>query len=85
MFIIEDWPLENPNYHSSSDIIGTLNLEFHYLVTRSLVAAIAYIASKCKGDFDGDKDVDGLDLAEYVVDANGVNLKMFTDTVGRTS
>ena len=44
MFIIEDYPLENPNYHNSSDTIGTLNLDFHYRVTRSLVAAIAYMA-----------------------------------------
>jgi hypothetical protein len=44
MFIIEDYPYRNPNAHSSSDTIATLNLEFHYKVTRSLVAAIAYMA-----------------------------------------
>jgi len=44
MFIIEDYPLENPYYHKASDTVATLNLEFHYEVTRSLVAAIAYMA-----------------------------------------
>jgi hypothetical protein len=44
MFIIEDYPQRNPNMHLSSDTIETLNLEFHYKVTRSLVAAIAYMA-----------------------------------------
>ena len=37
MFIIEDYPLVNPNSHNSKDTIATLNLEFHYQVTRSLV------------------------------------------------
>jgi len=44
MFIIENYPAGNPNQHRSSDTLGTLNLEFHYKVTRSLVAAIAYMA-----------------------------------------
>ena len=51
MFIIEDYPLNNPYYHSANDTLDTLNLAFHYEVTRALVAAIAYIA-----DFDTDSD-----------------------------
>lgn len=73
MFIIEDYPLENPHQHSASDTLGTLNLEFHYQVTRSLVAAIAYIVSKCKGDFDGDKDVDDFDLSAFTEDFGRTN------------
>ncbi|MBN1930267.1 MAG: hypothetical protein JW786_01485 [Desulfobacterales bacterium] len=68
MFIIEDYALENPNQHKPSDTLETLNLEFHYQVTRTLVAAVAYLASKCRGDFDGDKDVDGFDLKAFAAD-----------------
>jgi len=50
MFIIEDYPLENPYYHSANDTLDTLNLEFHYEVTRSLVAAIVYIADRVTDD-----------------------------------
>lgn len=73
MFIIEDYPLVNSYYHRASDTIETLNLEFHYQVTRSLVAAIAYMVSKCKGDFDGDKDVDGSDLYVFAEDFGRTN------------
>jgi len=44
MFIIEDYPLVNPNQHQSTDTLNTLNLEFHYEATRALVAAVAHIA-----------------------------------------
>lgn len=44
MFIIEDYPYNNTHVHSPSDTIETLNLEFHYMVTRSLVAAIAFMS-----------------------------------------
>ena len=44
MFIIEDYPLENPHQHQSTDTLNTLNLEFHYETTRALVAAVAHIA-----------------------------------------
>jgi len=44
MFIIEDYPLENPNWNSSSDTLDTLNLAFHADATRSLVAAAAHLA-----------------------------------------
>jgi len=44
MFIIEDYPLENPHQHQSTDTLNTLNLEFHYEATRALVAAVAHIA-----------------------------------------
>jgi hypothetical protein len=44
MFIIEDYPLENPNNHQSTDTLNTLNREFHYESTRALVAAVAHIA-----------------------------------------
>jgi hypothetical protein len=44
MFIIEDYPLENPHQHQSTDTLNTLNREFHYEATRALVAAVAHIA-----------------------------------------
>ena len=44
MFIIEDYPYWNPNYHTADDTLDTLNLAFHTDVTRSLVAAIASIS-----------------------------------------
>jgi hypothetical protein len=36
MFIIEDYPLQNQNQHKSRDTLNTLNLGFHYKVTRAL-------------------------------------------------
>ena len=44
MFIIEDYPLVNPNQHKSTDTLNTLNRDFHYESTRALVAAVAHIA-----------------------------------------
>jgi hypothetical protein len=44
MFIIEDYPLQNQNQHKSRDTLNTLNLGFHYKVTRALVAAVASLA-----------------------------------------
>ena len=57
MFIIEDYPLQNPFYHSSDDTLDTLNLDFHAEVTRSLVAAIASISQTLSSP---DKDNDGI-------------------------
>jgi hypothetical protein len=62
MFIIEDYPLENPNYHTAQDTLDTLNLTFHTDVTRSLVAAIASISGVSSyPDADHDTVVDDLD------------------------
>jgi len=62
MFIIEDYPLQNPYYHTSNDTLDTLNLTFHYEVTRSLVAAIAHIAGL---EEDGDGIPDNEDNCPY--------------------
>jgi hypothetical protein len=57
MFIIEDYPQQNPYYHSANDTLDTLNLEFHTNVTRSLVAAIASIGGVSPNE---DLDNDGI-------------------------
>ena len=45
MFIIEDYELENPNYHMSTDTLDTLNRVFHGQATEALVAGAGYLAS----------------------------------------
>jgi hypothetical protein len=62
MFIIEDYPLENPHYHTAQDTLDTLNLTFHTDVTRSLAAAIASISGVSSfPDADNDTVADDLD------------------------
>jgi hypothetical protein len=39
-------PTSNPNYHSASDTLDTLNLGFHADVTRGLVATIDVLANE---------------------------------------
>ena len=56
MFIIEDYPYWNPNYHTPNDTLDTLNLAFHADVTRSLVAAIAFMAGVVPNEEDIDND-----------------------------
>jgi hypothetical protein len=41
---IEDNPLTNPNYHTVSDTIGTLNFDFATQVVRAVLAALADLA-----------------------------------------
>ena len=43
---------------------------------------IAALESTCPGDFNGDKDVDGLDLAEYLFDSGGLGLEVFAPNYG---
>jgi hypothetical protein len=45
MFIIEDYELENPNYHRSTDTLDTLNRPFHRQSTQALVAGAGHLAS----------------------------------------
>ena len=51
MFAIEDYvsgkanPTNNPNYHSKTDKVSTLNLKFHAEVTRGLLATAAALAN----------------------------------------
>lgn len=51
MFAIEDYvsgksnPTNNPNYHSTTDKVSTLNLTFHAEVTRGLVATMAVMGN----------------------------------------
>jgi hypothetical protein len=37
----------------------------------------------CPGDFDGDRDVDGSDLEEYLHDAGGLGLEVFAANFGK--
>ncbi len=39
----------------------------------------------CPGDLDGDRDVDGRDLADYIVDAGGVGLAEFANSFGKVN
>jgi len=41
------------------------------------------ITETCPGDDDGDKDVDGADLAAYILDSGGISLNDFTTNFGK--
>ena len=44
---------------------------------------IAAFESTCPGDYNGDKDVDGSDLAEYLFDSGGLGLDVFAVSFGK--
>ena len=44
---------------------------------------IAAFESTCPGDYNGDKDVDGSDLAEYLFDSGGLSLEVFAPNFGK--
>ncbi len=44
---------------------------------------IAAFENTCPGDFNGDKDVDGSDLAEYLFDSGGLGLDVFAVSFGK--
>jgi hypothetical protein len=44
---------------------------------------VADFESSCSGDFNGDKDVDGSDLAEYIFDSDGIGLEKFAENFGK--
>jgi hypothetical protein len=46
---------------------------------------IAAFESTCPGDFNGDKDVDGSDLAEYIFDSGGLDLEVFAANFGKVN
>jgi hypothetical protein len=46
---------------------------------------IAAFQRTCPGDFDGDKDVDGADLADYLFDSGGIGLNVFADNFGKNN
>ncbi len=46
---------------------------------------IAAFESTCPGDYNGDKDVDGSDLAEYLFDSGGLDLEMFAVNFGKAN
>jgi hypothetical protein len=46
---------------------------------------IAAYESTCPGDYNGDKDVDGSDLAEYLFDSSGLGLEVFAANFGRVN
>lgn len=41
-----DEPTLNPNYHTTSDTIATLNLGLHARITRAILAGIATFANE---------------------------------------
>jgi hypothetical protein len=65
-----NWTAVVDYYHIRSD--GTL-----------LGTAVTSIKAVCKGDFDGDGDVDGNDLSDLVNDEKGLSLKRFAREFGR--
>ena len=44
---------------------------------------IAALGSSCPGDYNGDKDVDGSDLAGYIFDSGGLGLDVFAANFGK--
>jgi hypothetical protein len=46
---------------------------------------ISALGSTCPGDFNGDKDVDGADVAEYIFDSGGLSLDVFTANFGKST
>ncbi len=44
---------------------------------------VANVGLTCPGDFNGDRDVDGSDLAEYLFDAGGLGLAVFALNFGK--
>ena len=46
---------------------------------------IAALENTCRGDFNGDKDVDGLDLADYLIDSGGLGLVDFAMDFGKAT
>ena len=46
---------------------------------------ITALQSTCPGDFDGDKDVDGADLADYLFDSRGLGVNVFADDFGKNN
>ena len=47
--------------------------------------AVAAFESTCPGDFNGDKDVDGSDLAEYIFDSSGLGLEVFVPNFSKVN
>ena len=46
---------------------------------------IAAFESTCPGDFNGDKDVDDSDLAEYLFEAGGLDLEVFAPNFSKVN
>jgi hypothetical protein len=67
-------PLQNPTDPPYSDSYD-LYPGFWYVA--------ANIGSFCPGDDDFDKDIDGLDLAAYILDSGGINLSDFAMNFGK--
>jgi hypothetical protein len=44
---------------------------------------IAALESTCPGDFDSDKDVDGADLAAYILDDGGLGVDILASNFGK--
>lgn len=47
--------------------------------------ALAALGSICPGDFDGDKDVDGANLVEYMYSSGGLGLDVFAISFGKVN
>jgi hypothetical protein len=66
-------PIMNPHYPPLSDTYD-LYPGFWY--------SVAAIERTCPGDFDGDRDVDGSDLADYIFDPAGLGVDVFAAYFG---
>jgi hypothetical protein len=47
--------------------------------------ALAALGNICPGDFDGDKDVDGANLVEYMYGSGGLGLDVFAISFGKVN
>jgi hypothetical protein len=84
-------PMAADNYNTestlgqSSPLMDPLDPSFSdtYDLYPGFWYVIAAFESTCPGDFNGDKDVDGSDLADYIFEPNGLGLDEFALNFGK--
>ena len=74
------------NPTTGNDKIYGLAIDSNNNIGVGSTAAGTYLTTKyaCEGDFDGDGDVDGSDLATYAAGGTGITLEAFAAHFGRT-
>ena len=86
-------PMVSTNYQlngtvgQSSPLMDPLEvpLSDNYELYPGFWYALTAFAGTCPGDYNGDKDVDGSDLADYLIDAAGLDLEFFAADYGRVN